>query len=79
MWSALQKTIMVLPEDEMAPAEEGNPLAEILPPQSLGSLSSALLLSLACYPSFAGKPNEYNTMLTLFQNAQGKRKVGKRE
>ncbi|KAH7712679.1 Dymeclin [Aphelenchoides avenae] len=68
MWSALQKTIMVLPEDEANPTE--NPLAEILPPQSLGSLSSALLLSLSCYPSFGGRPNEYNKMLSLFQNAQ---------
>lgn len=69
MWSALQNTIMVLPEDEANPTE--NPLAEILPPQSLGALSSALLLSLSCYPSFGGRPNEYNKMLSLFQNAQG--------
>jgi hypothetical protein len=67
MWSAFQKTVMVLPDEETTIEA---PSVERLPPQTLGALSNALLLSLVCYPSFDGKPNEFDRMLCLFQNAQ---------
>lgn len=41
------------------------------PPQTLGNLSSSLLLSLVCYTEFEQKQNVYKQMLSLFQNAQG--------
>lgn len=66
MWSAFQKTVMIKPEDE-----EKIDNMDRFSIQSLGSLSTALLLSLVCYPSFNEKPNSYKEMLALFQNAQG--------
>jgi hypothetical protein len=59
--------VMVLPDEETTIEA---PSVERLPPQTLGALSNALLLSLVCYPSFDGKPNEFDRMLCLFQNAQ---------
>ncbi|KAI1718559.1 dyggve-Melchior-Clausen syndrome protein [Ditylenchus destructor] len=65
MWSAFQKTVMIQPEDTDEVTDTNRYL-----PQSLGTLSTALLLNLVCYPSFDDKPNPYKEMLALFQNAQ---------
>lgn len=66
MWSAFQKTVMIQPEDTDEAIDTNRYL-----PQSLGALSTSLLLNLVCYPSFDDKPNPYKEMLALFQNAQG--------
>uniref|UniRef100_A0A915EJA8 Dymeclin n=1 Tax=Ditylenchus dipsaci TaxID=166011 RepID=A0A915EJA8_9BILA len=65
MWSALQKTVMI-PSDEVDEELE----ADRFPPQSLGSLSSGLLLSIVCFPSFDERQNPYAEKIALFQNAQ---------
>lgn len=71
MWSAFQKTVMISLDEEDSENSEEQLALNTFPPQTLGTLSTALLLSLVCYTSFEQKPNVYREMLSLFQNAQG--------
>ncbi|KAI6197392.1 hypothetical protein M3Y94_01218600 [Aphelenchoides besseyi] len=66
MWSALSRTVST----EEPPNEVELETDSKYPPQSLASLSVALLLILVCRPKFANNENTHKEMLSLFQNAQ---------
>lgn len=74
MWSVFQKTVMIPSlsdqEENLFDSLESFDSIKFFP-QTLGNLSSCLLLSLVCYTKFDKKQNIYNQMLSLFQNAQG--------
>lgn len=73
MWSVFQKTVMIPSEEKEDSLLDNVESFDSIkfPPQTLGNLSSCLLLSLVCYTEFDKKQNIYNQMLSLFQNSQG--------
>lgn len=71
MWSAFQKSVLLPVDNEKLEALDDVDAGDAFPPQTLSTLSNALLLNLVCYPSFNEKSNPFKDVLALFQNAQG--------